>query len=135
MPKSPRGYVDLHRIGHGAMFEGSKGVRISDFGSRILLPSGDDADMTYYKPRPKEEQEPKIDHFIGEWINACKGDLKTACDFDYGSKIAEQMMLGLVAYRAGKKLEYDGASGRVTNCPEANELLKRTYRKGWTLNG
>ena len=135
MPHPPRKYVDLDKISHGVMFKGSEGFVIADFNSRIILPLGKNGDLTYYKPRPKEEQEPKIDHFIGEWINACKGDLKTACDFDYGSKIAEQMMLGLVAYRAGKKLEYDGASGRVTNCPEANELLKRTYRKGWTLNG
>ena len=47
----------------------------------------------------------------------------------------EQMLLGLVAYRVGKKIEYDSASGRVTNSPEANALLKRAYRPGWTLNG
>jgi hypothetical protein len=47
----------------------------------------------------------------------------------------EMMLLGLVAYRAGKKIQYDGAAGRVTDCPEANEFLSRTYREGWTLNG
>ena len=34
----------------------------------------------------------------------------------------EQMLLGLVAHQVGKKLEYDGANGRVTNSPEANQL-------------
>ena len=29
----------------------------------------------------------------------------------------------------------DPATGRVTNAPEANDYLKRTYRSGWTLNG
>ena len=47
----------------------------------------------------------------------------------------EQMLLGLVAYRVGKKIEYDSVAGHVTNSPEANALLKRTYRPGWTLNG
>jgi hypothetical protein len=47
----------------------------------------------------------------------------------------EQILLGLVAYRAGKKIAYDSAAGKVTNVPEANEFLKRTYRPGWTLNG
>ena len=47
----------------------------------------------------------------------------------------EQMLLGLVAHRAGKKLEYDGAAGRVTNSAEANDYLKRQYRPNWTLNG
>ena len=47
----------------------------------------------------------------------------------------EQMLLAHVAYRVGQKIEYDGASGRVTNVAEANDLLRRTYRPGWTLNG
>jgi hypothetical protein len=47
----------------------------------------------------------------------------------------ENMLLGMVAYRAGKKITYDGAAGRVTNSPEADALLRRTYRPGWTLNG
>ena len=70
-----------------------------------------------------------------EWINACKGNLKTSCDFDYGGKLIEMMLLGLVAYRVGEKLDYDGKAGRVKNNAKANELLRRTYRSGWTLHG
>jgi predicted dehydrogenase len=135
MPNSPRGYVDLRRIGHGAMFKGSKGVLVADFGSRVLIPHGDAADMTYYKPRPKDKLVPPLGHFQKEWINACKGDLKTTCNFDYGGTMIEQMLLGLVAYRVGKKIDYDPARGRVTNSSEANDLLSRKYRPGWTLNG
>jgi hypothetical protein len=116
MPRSPKGYIDLNKIGHGAMFKGTKGFIICDFDSRIVLPFGDDADFTYYN-------------------NACKGDLKTHCDFDYAGTVIEQMLLGLVAYRVGKKIEYDGKAGRVTNCPEANALLSKKYRPGWTLHG
>ena len=45
------------------------------------------------------------------------------------------MLLGHVAYRVGEKIEYDGASGRVTNHNGANALLSRTYRPGWRLDG
>jgi predicted dehydrogenase len=84
------------------------------------------------------------DVFQMEWLDACKGknngvvhgtSSKTHCDFDYSGTMIEQMLLGLVAHRAGKKLEYDPATGLVTNMPEANDWLKRTYRSGWTLNG
>ncbi len=74
-------------------------------------------------------------NFQRQWINACKGNLTTSCNFDYGGKMIEMMLLGLVAYRVGKKISYDGATGKVTDCPEANELLSRKYREGWTLNG
>jgi hypothetical protein len=76
-----------------------------------------------------------VGNFQQEWIKACKGDLKTSCDFDYGGTMIEQMLLGLVAYRVGEKIQYDGAAGKVANNAKANDLLKREYRQGWTLNG
>ncbi|HOL69950.1 MAG TPA: Gfo/Idh/MocA family oxidoreductase [Bryobacteraceae bacterium] len=87
---------------------------------------------------------PRPDPFQLEWINACKGmynnvthgtSSKTHCDFDYSATMMEQMLLGLVAHRAGRRLEYDPVSGRITNMAEANEWLSRKYRDNWTLNG
>lgn len=136
MPVSPRSCIDINKIGHGAMFEGNKGILISDFNSRILLPNDDKSDMTYYKPRAKEALIPKMaGGFQKEWINACKGSLKTTCDFEYSGNMIENMLLGIVAYRVGKKIAYDGVAGRVTDNPEADALLRRAYRSGWTLNG
>jgi len=135
MPESPAKFIDLNKIGHGAMFEGSKGYLVADFSNRILFPNGKAADMTYYKPRGKDALIPPLGEFQREWINACKGSLKTSCDFDYGGKMIELMMLGLVAYRTGKKINYDGKEGRVTDNEVANNLLRRTYRPGWKLNG
>ena len=135
MPESPARYIDLKKIDHGAMFEGTKGVLVADFGSRAIYPMGGQGDMTYYKPRPKDKLLPPIGDFQRQWINACKGNLKTCCDFEYGGVMIEMMLLGLVAYRVGKKISYDGAAGRVTDCSEANDYLRRTYRQGWTLNG
>ncbi len=43
------------------------------------------------------------------------------------------MLLGVVALRAGAKIHYDAANMKVTNSREANELLKREYRRGWSL--
>ena len=40
-----------------------------------------------------------------------------------------------VAYPVGKKISYDGDKGVVTDSDEANALLKRKYREGWTLDG
>jgi len=136
MPASPKPYVDLKKIDHGAMFKGTKGYVIADFGSRIVLPYGDDADLTYYKVRAKDAVMPPLGPFEKQWIDACKNPgLKTACDFEYSANMIEQLLLGLVAYRVGKRLEYDGATGRVANCPEASEFLSRKYRPGWSLNG
>ena len=135
MPESPSPWVDLNKIGHGAMFTGSQGYLVCDFEKRMIIPIGNRSDMTYYKPRGEEDVIPSMRGFQQEWIDACKGDLKTSCDFDYSGTAIEQMLLGLVAYRAGGRIEYDGAAGRVTNNAKADALLSRSYRPGWTLNG
>lgn len=135
MPKSPSRLVDLKRIGHGALFEGTKGSLVADFHSRMLIPAGDAADMTYYEPRATEKLIPPVGGFMKQWIDAAKGDLKTSCNFDYGGKLIETMLLGLVAYRTGESIDYNGASGKVTNSAVGDSHVARKYRKGWTLNG
>jgi predicted dehydrogenase len=136
MPRSPRRGVDLNVIDHGAMFKGSKGFVVADFETRMLLPVGDNADLTDLKQRTPTTLLPPVGHFQRQWLDACKDpSRKTACDFEYSGNMIEQMLLGLIAYRVGKKLEYDGANGKITNCPEANEFIGRNYREGWVLNG
>ncbi len=134
MPTAPKSYVDLKKIGHGAMFKGTKGNLVADFTTRMILPAGDDSDMTYYRTPSKDSVAPKSGGFQEEWIQACKGNLKTSCNFDYNGRMTEMMALGLVAYRAGGKLAYDGATGRITNNADANKFLRREYRAGWSLH-
>lgn len=136
MPRSPNRALNLGAIDHGAMFRGSKGYLIADFESRMVFPYGETADLTYYKSRTPETVIKPLGHFHQQWLDACRNPaLKTACDFEYSANMIEQMLLGLVAYRVGKKLDYDPAAGKVTNHPDANALLRREYRKGWALEG
>lgn len=137
MPKSPSKWIDLNKIGHGAMFKGDKGFVISDFGNRLILPRGKDSDMTYYKPRPEDKLIGDLGNFQKEWTSACKNGKpsETACNFEYSANMIETMCLGLVSFRAGGELKYDGSKGVVTNNADANQYLTKPYRKGWTLNG
>ena len=120
--------------GHGALFEGDKACLVTEFHRHEFFPRDKNAGMAHYKPRRESKRIPPIGGFQAQWVNACKGDLKTSSNFDYSGTMIEQMLLGLVAYRVGKKVEYDGAAGRITNDVAANELLSRKYRKGWNLD-
>ncbi len=137
MPKSPQPFLDLNKIGHGAMFKGTKGFMVADFNRRVLMPYGKGSDMSYYSPRKSEDLTPDLGGFYEDWTRACKNGnpSNTACNFEYSANMIEMMSLGLVAYRAGGKLEYDGKAGKITNNEEANQFLTKPYRKGWTMNG
>ncbi|MGI9456209.1 MAG: Gfo/Idh/MocA family protein [Aeoliella sp.] len=126
--------TDVSKIGHGALFEGDKGSLTADFG-RHHLHAVPGSDLSHYTPRAKEEQIAPMGGFQQQWIKACKTDLKTSCDMDYSGTAIEQMLLGLVAYRAGARIDYDGETGEVTNNDKANALLSKQYRAGWPLDG
>jgi len=68
-----------------------------------------------------------------EWIAACKGGAPAYSNFDVAAYLTEIMLLGCVAMRTGKKLEWDGPKMRARNAPEAAQYVRREYRKGWKL--
>ena len=135
MPKSPSRAIDLNKIGHGALFKGDKGFLIADFDNRILVPYGKGSNLSYYNRRDAEKMLPDVGHFMEQWIKAAKGgDLNTACNFEYSANMIETMLLGLVAYRAGGRIAYDGKAGKSDN-EKANGFISKEYREGWAIDG
>jgi hypothetical protein len=43
------------------------------------------------------------------------------------------MVLGAVALRAGRKIEYNSGKMEISNYPLANKYLVREYREGWEI--
>ncbi len=66
-----------------------------------------------------------------EWIEAAKGGPPGLSNFDHAGPMTEAVLLGNVALKTGKKIEWDSKALRVTNVPEAKPFLRREYRAGW----
>ena len=59
-----------------------------------------------------------------------------ARDLGFSREQTETILLGTVALLCpGKDLAWDAAKLKVTNLPEANQHLRRTYRDGWAVKG
>jgi predicted dehydrogenase len=113
----------------GGLYVGEKGtILYPHMGAPRLIP---ESKMKGFK-MPKSFLPRGVNHYQ-EWINGCKGGPKPLSNFDYSGPLSESVLLGNVAVRAGKRLLWDGENMKVTNIPEANQLLRREYRKGWTL--
>jgi predicted dehydrogenase len=140
-----------------------RGAKPSDSGSlligekdAIFSPSDYGSDQVLLSARPSEEKEkerakekpagapaegrprrngnPDAAH-KAEWVKAIReGNPEVAwSNFGYAGTLTEAMLLGNVSVRLGRPIEYDAASGRVTNCPDADRYVRPEYRKGWTL--
>ena len=110
------------------LFVGSKGMLLSNYAKHVLLPEKSFAD--FVRPAPTI---PKAETHWLEWTNAIRGQGKALADFEYSGWLTESNHLGNVAFRAGKKLQWDAAKMRVTNTRDADQFLSREYRKGWML--
>ena len=69
-------------------------------------------------------------HFA-EWIRACKGGPAAGSRFEVAAKLTELCLLSNVAVRARRPIEWDAANMRVTNLPDANKYLTKSYRPGF----
>jgi len=69
-----------------------------------------------------------------EWINAIKGTGPTpGSNFEYSVPLTEMVLLGNLAIRAGKKIEWDSENLKAKGVPEADEYIRRAYRAGWDI--
>ncbi len=76
---------------------------------------------------------PRVENEDVEWIESCRGGAKALSSFDYAGPFTEAVVLGTIAVRLGKKIEWDPKKLKVTNAPEADALIRAEYRKGWSL--
>jgi predicted dehydrogenase len=128
--EKPSAWTDgrIPRWDNGVLFVGEKGMLLSDYNKHVLLPEKEFADFK----RP----EPSIPKSLGhhaEWLQACKTGDGASCNFEYSGWLTEANHLGNVAYRVGKKLEWDPVALKAKNCADADAFLRREYRKGWKL--
>jgi predicted dehydrogenase len=119
----------------GSMIIGEKASLLSfdDYGSGLHIVQGPNAEGFQAPPISLPRIKGGDSQHKLEWINAIKGGPPAMSNFDYAGMLTEFILLGNIAIRAGKQIEWDGPGMRVTNMPEANAWLKTDYREGWTL--
>jgi predicted dehydrogenase len=106
------------------IFIGEKGMLL---GSGKLLPEEKFKDFQ----TPAETLPRSPGHWI-EWVNYAKGAGPVpGSNFQYSGWTTEANHLGNVAYRTGKKIEWDYENLRARNAPEADPFIRKEYRKGW----
>ena len=113
----------------GSIYVGTDGVLFAPYvATPVLLPADKFAST-------KLPEVTGGNHYL-EFIEAARGNGKTSCSFAYAGPLTEMVLLGCLATRFPKtKLEWDAEKMKVTNVPEANQFVRRQYRKGWEEAG
>jgi hypothetical protein len=113
----------------GMMLVGDKGRIIAGFRGENPQLYVDNKNITPPKPTVARINEDANN----VWIDSFKNNTQSPGSFIYSGPVTETILLGGVALRTGKKVEYDSSNMKITNIPDANKYLVREYRKGWEL--
>ena len=117
----------------GSLLIGEKGkIYIpSDYGERIVMLPKKDFDG-YEPPEPTL---PRVEGHKQDFLAACAdpSGRPAGSNFDYAAALTETVLIGNLAVRLGKPIEWDSENLRVVNAAEADCFINPEYRKGWEL--
>lgn len=132
LPMPPDLEPDEKGVDTGAVVIGDKGTILYGShgagGVRIIPQKKMDE---YQRPAKKL---PRVRGHHWDWLQAIRTGGRAGSDFSYGGPLTEVALLGVIALKfPGKKLEWDAATMKFRNSPEANQHIHPPYRKGWKL--
>lgn len=113
----------------GSIYIGEKGVMYSPYiANPVLLPAEDFKD--YKMPKITGD-----DHYL-QFVEAVRGNGRTSAPFSYSGPLTELVLLGCLATRFEKQdLKWDTKALKFTNIETANQFVRKTYRKGFEVEG
>lgn len=113
----------------GSLFLGEAGAMLlPHVGFPILLP----------EEKFKEHKLPEVkdgNHWH-QFVDAVRGEGETTAHFGYSGPLTESVLLGGVATHFPQvTLEWDAPALKFKNSDKANQLIRKSYRKGWEVAG
>jgi len=121
--------------GSGLLLVGEKGSFFSnnDYGAEHSLMTSDGGKLEL---PPIEKTLPRSPGHFQEWVEAitAKDPSKALSNFDYSGRLTETVLLGVVALKVGGKIEWDPQAMKVKNNSDADQYLRREYRKGFSIH-
>jgi predicted dehydrogenase len=127
-PAPPAGFTPMGGI--GCVFEGSEATLVTNYGKHEVWAKGK---LVEDFPRPTPSIPDSPGH-LREFIDGIKArNLETTCNVRYGHRLTKLGLLSNIAYRTGRRLQWDDARERFVGDDDANRFLSRKFRKPYAL--
>ena len=81
--------------------------------------------------RLNQPDDQNIAELFADFLEAIRTRRRPVSDIEYGHLATNLSLLGMISYRLGRSLVWDGERERIVGDPDANALLSRPYRAPW----
>ena len=117
----------FEHIGHlGCLFEGTDASLVANYEQHEVWAKGQKV-VDFPRPDPTIPDSPG---HLREFLDAIKSrNLETTCNVRYGHRVTKLGLLSNIAFRTGRRIQWDDQQERILDDGQANKMLKREFRK------
>jgi predicted dehydrogenase len=116
----------------GCYFYGTEGTfHMGWRGGWTFYPVDGRKDPVHEGPQLHQPDDQNIKELWADLLQAIETEGKPVCDIEEIHYSTNVSLLGMLALKLGRSIEWDGQKEEITGDKEANQLLQREYRKGW----
>ena len=112
---------------YGVAFYGTKGTMVLTREGFEVWPEGDQAQPL------RSDGSPMDGPFQRDFLECVKSRRQPLADVETGHKSTIPVLLANIAYKTGRKLKWEASKERFVGDEDADQYLRREYRKPWHL--
>ena len=123
---------------HGAAFHGNNGILVVDRSGWEVLPETETKNnrKSYRmagEPRRGSGGQDMHQAHVKDFLDAIESRKRTASDVEIGHNSMIACHLANIAFRTGRRVQWDAAREQIVGDAEAQKLIHKAYRAPWTL--
>lgn len=123
----------------GIAFIGNNGTLVVNRGGWEVIPEKEQKGEEWVNKVERKDLQPSqgnaLENHTRNFIESVKANDRSylRCGIETGSVAAINAHMGNIAYKTGRKVNWDASKGLFLNDEEANRLVKADYHNGWEL--
>lgn len=122
--------AEKHSI--GCYFYGTRGtLHLGWRDGWTFYPVRGRAPVIHEDPQLNEPDYQNIKELWADFLSSIKTGKLPICDIEIAHRSTNMSLLGMLSYKLGRSIEWDGEKERIVADEEANRLLTREYRGEW----
>lgn len=116
----------------GCYFYGTEGVLHQGWlDGFTFYPKKKGDPVIHQDPTLHEPDQQNIKELWADFVDAIENKRRPVCDIEHGQLATNISLLGMLSYRLGRSLQWDGKKQQIIGDTAANAGLRRAYRGEW----
>jgi predicted dehydrogenase len=116
----------------GCYFYGTEGTfHMGWLDGWTFYPSDKKKSIIHEEAKLNEPDQQNIRELWADFMQAIEQKKRPVCDIEIIQRSTNMSLLGMLSYKLGRSVNWDGDKLLIKNDPEANRLLQRAYRGEW----